>query len=65
MPKASFYSITYSSPISFLFLPYFFRLYIVRDVYGIDTEQIRDKCGRKEDRIGRKHAVTTLLIGVR
>ena len=30
-----------------LSIPYFFRPYIVRDIYGIDTEQIRSKYGKK------------------
>jgi hypothetical protein len=40
------------------------RLYIVRGIYGRDTEGIRDKCGKKEELLSRKHAVTTLLIGL-
>jgi hypothetical protein len=47
-----------------LFLPYFFWLYKIRDIYGRDTEGIRDKCGTKGQLLGRKHAVTTALIGV-
>jgi hypothetical protein len=30
-----------------LFVPYMSRLYNIRDIYGRDTEQIRDKYGRK------------------
>jgi hypothetical protein len=41
-----------------------FRLLYIRDRYGVDTEQIRGKCGTKGRLVLRKHAVKWALIGV-
>jgi hypothetical protein len=62
--QVSFRFLDSLSRVLLLSLPYMSRLYIVRDIYGRDTEGIRDKCGTKGKLVGRKHAVKWALIRV-
>ena len=52
----------YSSPICSLFHPHLFRLYIVRNIYGRNTGQIREEYGTKGKLVGSTHAVRKALI---
>jgi len=65
MSKVFFPSCTLTLPISSLSIPYLFRPLYIREGYGIDTAQIRGKYGTNPSQLFLKHAVTTLLMGLR